>query len=241
MAARYFTNQINGDEAYITGSDAAHLARVLRAKPGEVLTLCDGANTDYQAEIASVAPEEIVLRVLSHSPSLGEPSLKATVFIGYARGERMDWAVQKSVELGAAGIVPFYCERCVVKPSSKDENKAKRLERIAHEAAKQCKRGILPAVEPPVSFNEMLDKAATAEQSLFFYEEGGQPLRQAFRPDTQFLSLITGPEGGFTPSEAAAARSKGCIPIGLGPRILRSETAPAAALAALMTLSGNLE
>ena len=239
MAHRYFIRPPQGDVAHITGPDAAHLARVLRTKPGERLTLCDGAGFDYAAEVQAVADDDVTLRILSRVHSRGEAGIHAHVFIGYAKGERMDFAVQKSVELGAALITPFFSTNCVVKPKNEAEKTA-RFQRIAHEAAKQSARGIVPEVEMPCGFSEMLSRAAKCEISLFFYEAGGCALRDVLGQAAS-VALITGPEGGFTPQEAAQAQAAGCVAVGLGPRILRCETAPAAALAAVMALTGNLE
>lgn len=239
MAHRYFIAGVNGEEAYITGPDAVHLAKVLRVKPKDVLTLCDGAGNDYEAEVEKATPQQICLRVLSVQPTAAEPSVRAEVYLGYARGERMEWAIQKAVELGAVLIQPFFSRYCVVRPKNEEE-KNRRYTRIAHEAAKQAGRGRLPAVELPVDFDAMLHRATQAEAPLFFYEEGGRALRQVVQ-NQQSFAIITGPEGGFSPQEAQKALDAGCTPVGLGPRILRSETAPAAALAALMTLTGNLE
>lgn len=239
MAHRYFTSEINGQHARISGSDAAHLARVLRVQPGAHLTLCDGAGFDYEAEVLLASPEEVQLRVLEKQPSTAEPALWAEAFIGMAKGERMDLAVQKAVELGASAIHPFYSANIVVKPKN-DAEKAARYGRIAAEAAKQCGRGMLPQVSLPCPFAEVLQQAAAFPLALFFYEAGGVPLRQAWQGQ-QRVAIITGAEGGFTPQEAAQAEAAGCLAVGLGPRILRSETAPAAALAVLMALSGNME
>lgn len=240
MPHRYFTRDIAGDTARLHGQDAHHLARVLRGKPGQRVVLCDGNGTDYDAEITSAGPEEVAFRILASCKSAAEPTLWAEVFIGVAKGERMDYAVQKSVELGASAIRPFYSQNSVVKPKN-DEAKTQRYHRIAQEAAKQCGRGLLPAVHPPTDFAGVLRQAAECEKALFFYEEGGQPLRRVVEGAPKTLALITGPEGGFTPAEAEAARAAGCATVGLGPRILRCETAPAAVLAAVMALTGNLE
>lgn len=239
MPNRFFTDQIAENGALITGADAVHIARALRARPGQMLTLCDGMGTDYEGEILSVSTDEIEIKVLSSTPSHGEPDIHVEVFIGMAKGERMDYAVQKSVELGAAAIIPFFSENTVVKPNKSGE-KTVRYARISAEAAKQCGRGVLPPVEEPLDFAGVLARAAKAEKALFFYEEGGAPLRESLAGE-KGLALITGPEGGFSPSEAEQAKTAGCVAVGLGPRILRCETAPAAVLAAVMTLTGNLE
>ena len=239
MAHRYFVNSIQQDVATVTGGDAAHLGRVLRVAPGDALILCDGAGFDYNAEVISVQSEQIKLKILSKYTSISEPKLHITSCIGFAKGERMDWAVQKAVELGASVIVPFFSEHCVVKPKNTAEKRA-RFARIALEAAKQSGRGLVPKVAEPEDFAAILARAAKASRALFFYEAGGLPLPQAVGREPDIL-LITGPEGGFSPREAALAGGAGCVTVGLGPRILRSETAVAAALAAVLALRGELQ
>ena len=239
MAHRYFTTDITGTTAHLSGPDAEHLARVLRAKPGQRVTLCNGAGYDYAAAITDIAPRCVTLKILETAINVTEPVLKAHMFIGMARGERMDWAIQKTVELGATAIWPFYSENTVVKPKN-DAEKTERFCRIAAEAAKQAGRGILPVVHPPLGFGEMLQQATQSPLALFCYEEGGRPLTATVAGEGE-IAVITGPEGGFTPAEARQAEDAGCAIIGLGPRILRSETAPVAVLAALMVLNGDME
>ena len=139
------------------------------------------------------------------------------------------------MELGAVTIGPFVCGRCVAQPK---KDKSERLQRIADAAAGQSGRGILPKVLPAMSFEEMLKRAAENQRVLFFCP-GGSSLAEAAK-EAESLSLITGPEGGFTPEEVRQAQAAGCLPTGLGPRILRCETAPLAALAAVMALNGEL-
>ena len=122
----------------------------------------------------------------------------------------------------------------------KEEQKNLRYNRIAFEAAKQSGRGVVPQVELPVTYKQMLADAARNDAAFFCYEAGGEPLLSRLG-GAETIGLITGSEGGFSPEEAAAAREAGCVQIGLGPRILRCETAPLAALAAVMTLTGNLQ
>lgn len=239
LAHRYFTNDIQGDTASLSGADAQHLTRVLRAVPGQQITLCDGAGFDYDAEILALPPGRVELAIHARRASAAEPKLWARACIAWAKGDRMDYAVQKAVELGAAEILPFFSEHCVARPKNTEE-KAERLGRIAREAAKQAGRGILPAVKSPLPFKQMLGVAADG-LAILFYERGGRPLRELLPGNARRASLITGPEGGFSPAEVEAAVAAGCAVAGLGPRILRCETAPAAALAALFTLSGDLE
>ena len=239
MAHRYFIDTLQGDTAVITGGDAVHLGRVLRVAPGDILTLCDGAGFDYEAEVVQVQPEQINLKIISKYTSFSEPTLHITCCIGFAKGERMDWAVQKAVELGACAIVPFFSEHTVVKPKNNAEKRA-RFARIALEAAKQSGRGLVPTVAEPEDFAAVLTRAKAASRALFFYEEGGRPLPEVVGDEPDIL-LITGAEGGFSLREAALAKEAGCVTVGLGPRILRSETAVAATLAAVLALRGELQ
>lgn len=236
MAHRYFVTKIQGDTACIIGDDAQHLARVLRAKPGQRLTLCDGAGYDYEAEITTAAPGKVVCRILEKALSHSEPRLQAEVFVAYGKGDKMDWVVQKAVELGAAAIGPFVCQRCVAQPK---KDKTERLARIAAEAAKQSGRGVLPLVLPQMSFGEMLQRAGQSQRVLLCSPGGNTTLAQQV-PGVASIALITGPEGGFAPEEEAQAEKAGCLLVGLGPRILRCETAPLAALAAAMALAGEM-
>ncbi len=236
MAHRYFTADIQDDTARLRGADAQHLAKVLRVKPGERLTLCDGAGFDYEALVSEAAPEEVLCRVLEKRASMAEPRLHAEVFVAFGKGDKMDWAVQKAVELGAAAIGPFVSARCVARPK---QDKSERLGRIAHEAAKQSARGVLPEVLPLMNFAEMLARATQNGKALLFHPSGEEKLAACLK-NTTSVALITGPEGGFSEAEVQSAKGAGCSIVGLGPRILRCETAPLAALAAVMALAGEI-
>lgn len=146
MPHRYFTSEINGDTARITGADAHHLGKVMRAKTGEQVILCDGAGFDYDGVITAIEPDEVTLTVSGKRPCTAEPKAKVTVFAGYPKQDKLELILQKSVELGAERIVPFFSRFCVVTPKKEDQ-KNQRYARIAAEAAKQCGRGILPQVE----------------------------------------------------------------------------------------------
>ncbi len=239
MPHRYFTTDIVDDIAYLRGEDAQHLCKVLRARIGEDVLLCDGLGQDYDAQVSSIEDGVVTLRILHCFQTATEPRLHAEVFIGLAKGERMDYAIQKSVELGAAAVWTFESEHTVAKPHQ-PEKKTQRWQRIATEAAKQSGRGILPMVHPPLTFEDVLKKTSEFECTLFCYEEGGTSLRKTMQNMSR-LAIITGPEGGFSSNEAQMATKAGCTTIGLGPRILRCETAPAAVLSAVMCLSGDLE
>ena len=220
--------------------DAEHI-RVLRMRPAEQFIVCDGEGIDYICRLGGRS-EGSIAEIIGTQPSRGEPTIRCSVYIALAKGDRLDYAVQKSVELGARDIALFPSKRCVSVPADM-KNKLFRLRKISEETAKQCDRGRIPQVNALNSFEEAIGQAALAELPLFFYElEDKLHLKQALElhDNIQSASIVTGPEGGFEQSEADYAHSSGMIAVTLGPRILRCETAPAAALAAVMYHTGNL-
>lgn len=240
MPHRYFTTEIAGDRAFLSGADARHLAVVLRAKPGMRVTLCDGAGTDYACQVCAAGPDRVEMEIISSAPSASEPTVPVTLYVGYPKQDKLEWIIQKAVELGAAEIVPFFSRFCVAAPK-KEEAKNERYNRIAFEAAKQAGRGVIPRVAMPLTFAQMVGQAAARDRALFCYEAGGEPLLSRLEGPVGTLAIITGSEGGFSPEEAREAVQAGCVPVTLGPRILRCETAPLAALAVAMALTGNLQ
>ena len=239
MPHRYFTTEISDGTATLRGADAHHLARVMRAKPGDTVILCDGNAVEYTATITGFGEDRVDFAVEPGYPSAAEPTVEVTLLAGYPKQDKLEQIIKHGVELGAAHIVPFFSRYCVAAPK-KEEQKNERYNRIAFEAAKQSGRGVVPQVELPVTYKQMLADAARNDAAFFCYEAGGEPLLSRLG-GAETIGLITGSEGGFSPEEAAAAREAGCVQIGLGPRILRCETAPLAALAAVMTLTGNLQ
>ena len=180
-------------------------------------------------------------------PSAAEPSVEVTLFVGYPKQDKLEQVIRHGVELGCTHFVPFFSRYCVAAPK-KEEQKNERYNRIAFEAAKQCGRGVLPDVALPLpNFGAICRSLEGYDLVLFCYELGGAPLRQLLA-DAQpangqrlKIALITGAEGGFAVEEAEMAANAGVKTVGLGPRILRCETAPLAVLSAVMTLTGNLE
>lgn len=241
---RFFVGDVSGDCLAVTGQDAKHITKVLRMAPGETLTLCDGMGTDALCEIIRTG-DEVALRVLSRAPSASEPSLQVTLFQALPKADKMELIVQKSVELGVYAIVPVLTARCVSRPDQKSlDKKIERWNQIALEAAKQSGRGLVPRVHPALGFGEALGRLRQLEHALLLYERLGgsehRTLKEALPPALTELGLFIGPEGGFADEEAVAAEQAGVIPAGLGPRILRTETAPLCALSALMFYTGNI-
>ena len=245
MPHRYFTTEISDGTATLRGADAHHLARVMRARLGDTVILCDGNAVEYTATITGFGDECVEFRVEPGYPSAAEPSVEVTLLAGYPKQDKLEQIIKHGVELGAAHIVPFFSRYCVAAPK-KEEQKNERYNRIAVEAAKQCGRGILPTVELPLpDFNAVCDRFKDYDLVLFFYECGGVSLREVFNKEpgnrAKRIAVVTGSEGGFAAEEAARAAECGAVTVGLGPRILRCETAPLAVLSAVMTLTGNLE
>ena len=243
---RFFSETI-GLSPVIEGPDAAHIVKALRMREGEALTVCDLQGTDYSCKIRIADPERVELEILEKSPTKSEPKLSVTLYQCVPKSDKLDGVVQKAVELGVSRIVPVLSSRCVSRPDGKAmAKKIGRWQKIAREAAGQSGRGILPAVGPALDYKDLPAALSEYDLSVFFYEEGGAPLREVLEaaalPDAGGrVAVIIGPEGGFSPDEAAAAEAAGARVTTLGPRILRTETAPVAALAAVMLLTGNLE
>ena len=192
--------------------------------------------------MTAILPGRVEFSVSEGAPSKAEPDLAVTLFVGYPKQGKLEEIIRHSVELGVSRIVPFFSRYCVAAPK-KEDVKNERYNRIAAEAAKQAGRAVLPRVELPLArFSDVCGALAGYDKALFFYEGGGEPLRTVLAPGSaRTLALITGSEGGFSPEEAGAAAAAGAVTVGLGPRILRCETAPLAALTAAMLLTGNLE
>lgn len=237
---RFFIDGTADGRAYIAGADALHIAKALRMRPGEALTLCDGKGTDFDGVLETVTDRQVTVRISASRPSQAEPTLAVTLYQGLPKGDKMDWIIQKAVELGVTAVVPVATRRSVTRLEGKADKKQERWQRIAAEAAGQCGRGMLPSVERPLSWSQALSRLS-GEPALVFYEGGGRPLRELVTPSTRRLSVFVGPEGGFDPEEIDAIRRQGGGVATLGPRILRCETAPLAALTLLMHLSGNME
>ncbi len=236
-------SSIAGGVAFIAGKDAEH-ARVLRIRVGDALVVCDGAGKDHHCTVTRVRPDEVEAEVFETVPCPAEPSVKVTVIAGLPKGERADYIVQKCTEAGAAAIWFFPSHRCVMKlAEDAARKKVERWQKIAEEAAQQSGRGVIPPVGVLSDLAEAFNKAVETELPLFLYETGErQPLKEAVEAAGRFASaaIVTGPEGGFENYEAELAAAMKLKVCSMGPRIFRCETAPVAALSAIMYATGNM-
>lgn len=238
---RFFSENFS-ESHKITGQDAKHIAKSLRMAVGDKLTVCDTRGVDYYCEILKICEDEIDLSVIKTDKNNTEPTIKAVLFQCMPKGDKFDYITQKAVELGVNTIVPVISQRCISRPDKKSaEKKVLRLQRIADEAAKQSGRGILPKVELPITFDECMTLLKDYEKSILFYELGGSPLETIISKSTKSVAIIIGPEGGIAEEEFGKAVMSGAVAATLGKRILRTETAPIAALSNIMLLSGNMQ
>lgn len=238
---RFFVEEEPREEFLLDGEDGRHGAKSLRLRPGEEVTLCVHG-LDYRCVVLENRGDSLLLRVGEHGPCLAEPKTQITVCQCLPKGDKLEAVTQKSVELGAVAIRPVLSERCVSRPDKRAlEKRAERLGKIAREAAQQSGRGMVPLILPVLTLEQAVSEAAQEGDVFFFYEKGLGSLRQAVKDAGTHISLFIGPEGGFSPEEAETAERLGAKLLTLGPRILRTETAPLAALAAILSEKGEME
>ena len=229
---RFFVNpeDISEGKIIISGQDAFHIARALRMAVGDGITVSDGTGKEYSATLTKIRDDLCEASVSEERISSSESPVEITLYMAIPKGDKLETVVQKAVELGAAHIVPFESERCIKRPSrDKADKLIARLSKIANEAAKQCGRARLPVVHPIVKIGEVARALKSYDLSLFCYEAPGtRPVRSVLDEcgEIKTLSAIVGSEGGFSPAEADLLVDGGAVAVGLGPRILRCETAP---------------
>ena len=231
----------------ITGDDVHHLARVMRAQIGDVITVVDAAGQAAEMAVTGLTRDAVHLRTQRLLPAETEDR-EVVLVQALLKGEKMDFVVQKAAELGAVCVCPIVTEHVVVRyDAKKAAAKAARWQKIADEAAKQCGRRTLMTVAPIVSLTDLLrDPAyigAADTATVFCYEqEERQSMRTVLRgTEARRVTLIVGAEGGFSPAEAAAVTATGGQSVSLGHRILRAETASLTALAVIQYELGNLD
>ena len=232
--------QIAGERILITGSDVNHIRSVLRMKQGDEFEARTGeGGLTYHCMIETITPEEVAGKVLWTVEAETELSSKITLYQALPKSDKMEWIIQKTVELGIFRIVPVETARCVVRlKGDKAAGKVRRWNAIAESAAKQSGRSYIPKVSDVMSFEEALEDAASADHVLIPYEKARdmdktRSLLAGIRPGDS-AAVFIGPEGGFESEEVEKAIDCGAKPVTLGRRILRTETAGMALLSAMM-------
>jgi 16S rRNA (uracil1498-N3)-methyltransferase len=235
-------------EIKIRGNDARHIVVVLRLTAGKEVLVAGKGGKCARAVIIEAEPSCVTLRILEFVPLDTEPLVRVYLAQALPKGDKMDFIVQKAVELGVAGIVPFVAEHCVVKYDAKKEAaRSARWQKIAAEAAKQCGRAVIPTVFPVMPLAAVFQSAAVQAENtavfLLYENETELGLKKALAacpPSVSGYLLLVGAEGGFSAQEALFCREQGAVTITMGPRILRAETASLAVLSALMYERGGL-
>lgn len=240
--AWFFVDEIVSDTVEITGEDAKHISKSLRMSVGEAITLCTLDGRRHECEIESITSDTVVAKVLSSTVCEQEPSVKITLFMALTKGDKMDDIVQKSVELGVYEIVPILTDRCISRPDEKQmKKKVARWQKIAENAARQSRRGIIPQVRDVLSLKLAAGKVADYDKSIVFYECGGEKIRDIIDESAHTIAMFVGSEGGFEEAEIEMLKTQGVTEATLGARILRAQTAPIAGITALMYQTKNLE
>ncbi|AOY92748.1 16S rRNA (uracil(1498)-N(3))-methyltransferase [Cupriavidus sp. USMAA2-4] len=245
MPPRFFVAEplAAGADLALPESVVRHV-QVLRLNPGDPITLFDGRGGSYAAVLQDLGKRQAVARVGAQTHDEAEPPLHVTLAQGLAGGDKMDWLIEKAVELGVAAVQPLQAARSVVRLAGERADKRRaHWQALVEAACEQCGRNRVPAVAPIVPFEAWLARAGTGER-LLLTPRASQPLvtLAAQRRETWLadgLTLLIGPEGGLSPEEEDAALRAGFTGVSLGPRILRTETAGLACLAALNAVLGG--
>lgn len=236
---RVFTDQplASGELVDLEEGPSRHLARVLRMQPGRELILFNGTGGEYSAHLHSLNKKTVSAEVGTYQPEDRESPLNLELAISLSRGERMDWVLQKATELGVSRISLLLTERTEVKLSGdRLEKKLGHWRQVLISACEQCQRNRLPVLNPPATLDSWLE-GNDCGLSLVLHHRDSQSLPETEAPKS--LALLVGPEGGLSEEEIGRARSAGCQPLTLGPRVLRTETAPVAAISLVQYLWGD--
>ena len=225
------SDNIDGEKAYITGSDVNHIKNVLRMKESDEIKLSTGDGLLYTTKISAFLPDRIVCRIIDCEGGRSELPAKIVLFQGLPKKDKMELIIQKAVELGVSEIVPVMMKRTIVKleDNKKEQKKLERWRTISLTAAKQSGRAIVPEVSDFITFNEAVKRAEGLEYNLIPYEneKGMDKARELIKElkDKKSIGIFIGPEGGISEDELELAINTGAKPISLGNRILRTETA----------------
>ncbi|MDI9244531.1 16S rRNA (uracil(1498)-N(3))-methyltransferase [Marinobacter sp. CHS3-4] len=227
-----------GRRCQLDDNAAQHVGRVLRMQPGQSLLLFNGDGQDYSATITEAGKKHVEVNVEEARPNMTESGLEIVLGQTLSKGDRMDYAVQKAVEMGVTRIVPLSTERCDVKlKGDREEKRLRHWQQVAISAAEQCGRARVPEILPVMSLPDWFRHTEDCDLRLVLHHRTEQSLNSLEKPAR--IALMVGPEGGLNPEEIASAEAAGFLPVALGPRVLRTETAPVAAVALCQWLWGD--
>lgn len=234
---------VKASRVHITGQDARHMAKVLRLSPGSPVSLTDGKGTDYRGEMASISRDRVEIVILGEAESRTESPLALTVCSAMLKDKKMDGVVRHLVQLGVTRWIPFFSERSVPGPNPKQlARRVERWEIIGRESLKQCRRSCLMEITLPTDFAGVLEMTAGMDRKIAFWEGSDRPLERLRQGNCRagMAAVLIGPEGGFSPDEIQAAETAGYAAYGLGPRILRAETAAVTAAGLVQYIMGDM-
>lgn len=229
--------QFAGDTARILGSDHLHLTRVLRAHVGEVVILLDNTGNAFRAVLVSIGKDETLARLEERFAMPPDPAVHITVAQALGKGDKFEQVIQHGTEVGAQAFLPILAERCVVTiPPNKASERLARWQQIAKGASEQCGRARMTEVFPPRTSREAFQAQWEAEVLLLHPDSASEPLRSVLQRLTrpERLLLFVGPEGGWSPAEVSAAQAANVLPVSLGSRVLRTETAALVAISQIL-------
>ncbi len=226
----------------ITGQDARHIFKVLRLKTGDSLNLTDGRGNDFKGKIIDCAPDRINLDISGSIDSTTESNLDITLCTGMLKDKKMDLVIKHVTQLGIKRWVPFYGDRSIPKyDAGRLKKKMTRWNSIARESLKQCQRSLVPEIFMPLSFEQAVTLSEEADLKIAFWENATTRLDHQYQSDTvKSITLLIGPEGGFSKPEISLAQSNGFDALSLGPRILRAETAAISSCTLMQYLFGDI-
>jgi 16S rRNA (uracil1498-N3)-methyltransferase len=231
---------VDANRVRFDAAEAHHLRRVLRLRPGAMVEGTDGAGGLYTIRLVALDVEGGWGAIEARDEPERESPCAITLAQAILKGDRMSWLVQKATELGVSRIVPMETARVVARPATESVARQTRWQRIAREAVKQCGRVVVPAIDRPRAFTEVIGEIAAYDAAWVCWEGGGQPLVEAAAGTLDRLLLLIGPEGGFAEEERALLlRQPRTLRLSLGPRILRADTAGVAALALVQAALGD--
>lgn len=228
-----------GAHFYLSEAASHHLGRVLRAKLGDTVWLFDGQGAEFIAEITEITKKSVTVFVTEEVTGSTESPLQIHLGQCLSKGERMDYAIQKSTELGVSEVTPLFSEHTEVKlPADRAEKRVRHWQQIAISACEQSYRTVVPSIDTPIKLEDWVN-TVKADLKLVLDPRGAEPLNPASMPES--VALLVGPEGGLSEAEVKTAVAAGFQPVVIGPRILRTETAPVAVISLLQYLLGDFK
>lgn len=232
------SDRIENGRAFIDGSDANHILRVLRKNVGDGLKVCDMHGNSYNAVIDEITHDGLYAVLGEPEHQDNEMPVKVSVYQCFPKGDKLETVIQKAVELGAHEIIAVMSERCVARPDGKAfAKRLERLKKISESAAAQCGRSYIPEIRGIISYNEAIKEIFEKDIGFICYEgDGTMPVRELLKDTPETIGFLIGPEGGLSEKETSLARENSLALAGLGKRILRTETASGYVLSAISVL-----